>query len=150
MTIDKNTQSCPYGSWPIAFSNKKTDSHFDYTSSLQNVTVFDNRGMFIDGCKARLEYGVDDIVITDQDGYLAASINGAPFEEAIPGVFVSNTEHMLFNDCVEYADNCLAYCPSICLRTVTYLVEQYETENVNLLVTAGNTCLVLFRVYEFF
>ena len=132
---DKNTKSCPLGSWPISFSDRITDTHFDYTSSLQNVTISDSRGLFMDGCKASSSYGVDDVVITDQDGYLLASLDGASFSEATAGVFVSNKDYMKFDDCIEYPDNCLAYCPGRCLRTVTYLVEQYGTENVKLKVT---------------
>ena len=120
----------------MSFSDQRiTDTHFDYTSSLQNVTVSDSRGLFVDGCKASSSYGVDDIVITDQDGYLAASLDGTSFLEAIPGAFVSNRDYMKFDDCIEYPDNCLAFCPGRCLRTLTYSVEQYGTENWKLKVT---------------
>ena len=130
---DRNTKSCPLGSWPISFYDQVTDTHFDYTSSLQNVTISDSRGLFMDGCKASSLYGVDDIVITDQDGYLLASLDGS--SEATAGVFVSNNDFMKFDDCIEYPDNCLAFCPERCLRTVTYSVEQYWTEYLRLKVT---------------
>jgi hypothetical protein len=102
---------------------------------MKNVTISDNRGIFIDGCTASSTYGVDDLVIADLNGHLAASIDGASLDEATPGVFVSNTPHMIFEDCIEYPSNCLAFCPNICLRTVAYSVEQYGSENLRLLVT---------------
>ena len=133
---DKNTNSCKLGSWPMAFSDIRTDSHFDYTTSLENVTVLDSRGLFIDACTASLKYGVDDIVLHDLDGSLVASISGTSPDNETSGVFVSNTDSMKFSGCIEYASNCLSYCPDICLRTVTYAVEQFGTEGFNLLVTS--------------
>eukprot|EP00804_Cyclotella_cryptica_P009369 CCRYP_018076-RB/>CCRYP_018076-RB protein AED:0.03 eAED:0.03 QI:374/1/1/1/0.94/0.9/20/617/4181 len=133
--FDKNTKSCLLGSWPISFSDITTDSHFDYTSSMQNVTVSHSGGLFMDACTASSKYGIDDIVINDLDGALIASIEGTSLEDAISGVFVSNTNFMKFSDCIEYASNCLAYCPGLCLRTVTYAVEQFGTEGLKLLVT---------------
>lgn len=89
----------------------------------------------MNGCKALSSYGVDDIVISDKDGYLVASLNGASQEEASGGVWVTNSDHMKFDGCIEYPDNCMAFCPDICLRTVKYSVEQYGTEDLKLLVT---------------
>jgi hypothetical protein len=127
--FDKNTDSCPLGSWPIAFSSIITDSQFDYTSSIENVTFMDSRGLYVDACTAVSKYGVDDIVITDMDG---------SFVEGGYGVLVSNNDRMKFggDNCFEYPSNCMAYCPGTCLRTVTYAVEQFGTENLQLLVTS--------------
>eukprot|EP00804_Cyclotella_cryptica_P014145 CCRYP_005584-RA/>CCRYP_005584-RA protein AED:0.03 eAED:0.03 QI:259/1/1/1/0.94/0.9/20/117/3951 len=136
--FDKNTNSCKLGSWPIAFSDIRTDSHFDYTSSFENVTVSDSRGLFIDACTASSKYGVDDIVINDLDGSLVASIAGNSAENETSGVFVSNSVSMKFSGCSEYLTNCLAYCPDLCLRTVTYAVEQFGTEGLNLVITNDN------------
>jgi hypothetical protein len=112
---------------------------------MENVTISDSRGLFIDGCKASSSYGVDDVVLTDRDGYFAASLDGALFEEASAGVFVSSTAAMLFDGCIDYSANCMSYCPGICLRTVTYSIEQYGTENVMLVVTGASffTCLYI-------
>ena len=134
--LDKNTMSCLLGSWPISFSDIRTDSHFDYTSSVGNVTISDSRGLFIDACTALSRYGVDDIVINDLDGALASSIMGTSSTSQTSGVFVSNTDFMKFSDCITYASNCVAYCPNLCLRTVTYAVEQFGTDGVKLLVTS--------------
>jgi len=136
--FDINTKSCKLGSWPISFSDIRTDSHFDYTSSLENVTVSDSRGLFIDACTASERYGVDDIVMHDLDGSLVASVAGTSPDNETTGVFVSNTDSMMFSGCIEYASNCLSYCPDICLRTVTYAVEQFGTAGFNLLITNEN------------
>lgn len=134
--LDKNTKSCLLGSRPISFFDIRTDSHFDYTSSVENVTIFDSRGLFIDACTALLKYGVDDIVINDLDGALASSMTGTSSTSQTSGVFVSNTDFMKFGDCIGYASNCLAYCPDLCLRTVTYTVEQFGTDGFKLIVTS--------------
>lgn len=114
------------------------------------MTISDSRGLFIDGCQAAQSYGVDDLVITDQDGYLVASLNDASLDEASGGVFVTNSEHMMLDDCIEYPDNCLAFCPNTCLRTVTYSVEQFGTEELKLLVTDknGNSRLIPGKIQQ--
>lgn len=89
----------------------------------------------MDGCKASSVYGIDDIVITDVDG----SLNPSGDSEGTPGAFVSSFPHMteIFGDtCVEFEGNCMSYCPNVCLRTVTFGVEQFGTENVRLVVTS--------------
>ena len=133
---DKNTNTCQKGSWPIAFSDIRTTSHFDYTSSIENISISDSRGLFIDGCGAASKYGVDDIVITDLDGSFISSLGSTTSDNETFGVLVSNNARMMFGECFDYPSNCMAYCPGTCLRTVTFAVEQYGTENIKLEVTS--------------
>jgi hypothetical protein len=99
---------------------------------MENVTFVDSRGLLIDGCKASSSYGVDDIVITDIDGSFIKSIDTSLENET--GTLISNNLQT-FGDCIEYSDNCMSYCPGVCLRTVKYEVEQFGTENYKLEVT---------------
>jgi hypothetical protein len=125
----------------MGFNDIRSDSHFDYTSSMTNVSIADSRDHFFDGCKAASKYGVDDIVITDVDGSLRTSMDGTPADNETFGVLVSNNaHHTTFAECFDYPSNCMAYCPSTCLRTVTYTVEQYYTEDVTLVVTSKFPC----------
>ena len=110
-----------------------SDLHFDYISSYENVTITDSRSLILDGCRAASSYGVNDIVITDIDGSLDPTGTSTG-----PSAFVSNFPHMtaLFGDrCAAYANNCMAYCSDLCLRTVSFGVEQFGTENWKLKVT---------------
>lgn len=130
--------SCPLGSWPISFDDYGlTDSHFDYTTSFENVAFSDSRGLIIDGCKASSSYGVDDIVITDIDGSFVSSIDASASNET--GVLMSHVMQT-FSECIELPDTCMQYCSDVCLQTISYKVEQYETEEMILRVT-GKLCL---------
>ena len=120
-----------------------TDSHFDYTSSIENVAFSDSRGLIIDGCKALSNHGVDDIIIADIDGSFVSSIDASANNET--GVLMSNIMQT-FSECIDYPDTCMQYCPGVCLQTISYKVEQYETEEVKLKVT-GKLCLFFWQSF---
>ena len=99
---------------------------------MENVVFNDNRGLLVDGCMASSSYGVDNIVITDIDGSFISSMDSSAENET--GVLISSSLPT-FGDCVEYTDNCMSYCSDLCLRTVSYEVLHYGTEDIKLVVT---------------
>lgn len=117
----------------IAFAGSKYDGHFDYISSVEDVTVNDSRGLIMDGCRVASDVGVTDLVFTDLDGSFKP--DGS---DATGGSLVSDYSHVIdiFEDgACSSVGNCLAYCPGLCLRTLSYKVEQFGTENWKLRVS---------------
>jgi hypothetical protein len=109
-----------------------TNNTVDYVSSVANSTVIDDRGLIMDGCRAANERGVEDLVFTDVDG--SFDLTG----QASGGALVSNFTHMtdIFGGSCVNTGNCMAYCPGVCLRTMSFKVEQFGTENWKLQVRA--------------
>jgi len=125
---------------PIAFKNNKYDGHFDYVSSAENVNIIDSRGTVMAGCRVAQEIGVKDIVITDLDG----SFN--PSGSATGGALVSDEPHVtdiLGPDACTSIEGCMAYCPDVCLRSFSYKVEQFGTENWKLKITNTATGITM-------
>lgn len=88
------------------------------------------------GCRAGQEVGVKDIVITDLDGSFD------PSGSSTGGALVSDEPHMtdiLGNGTCTTVGSCMAYCPGACLRSLTYSVEQFGTENWKLNITNDAT-----------
>lgn len=122
-----DSPDCP-ASVPIAFDGGKRDGHWDYLTSLQGITVSDNRGYVMDGCGAKT-MGVMDIVMSDIDGSLS------PMTPPKSGMLVSDTDAMralLGDKCTNLAEpadiNCMAYCADVCTRGVSFSVEADGTE----------------------
>ena len=118
---------------PILMDNHKYDGHYDYISSFENVNVVDSRDMVIEACHAASSYGFNDIVINDIDGSLD------PAGEASNGALVSDNlfvHGVLGEGACTSIGSCMAYCPNVCLRTFSYLVEQFGTENWKLRVSS--------------
>ena len=121
---------------PIAFSSDKHDGQFDYVSSARNVNIVDSRNTKVNLCRIQDEVGVKTALITDMDGSLD------PSGQHTGGSLVSNFEHMTTLTgvtCDVHEDQCMAYCPNVCLRTVMYKVEQFGTGNWTLRVTNTGT-----------
>lgn len=117
------------------------DGHFDYMSSAQGVTITDSRGITADACRAR-DRGVNDVVFNDLDGSFD------PTGTSTHGVLVSDQDFMtniLGTDCTRDLGGCTAYCPDVCVRTFSYKVEQFGTENWKLKITntASNASVLI-------
>lgn len=118
------------------------DKHFDYISSAQKVKITDSRGIILDGCQLSDEIGVKNLVITSVDGSLD------PTGNATTGSLVHDYDHVkqiLGVGACSSLGKCLAFCPNICLRTFSFKVEQFGTENWKLRVST--TILVQKRYY---
>jgi hypothetical protein len=116
----------------IAISSDLRDKHFDYISSAQKVKIVDSRGIIMDGCQVADELGVKDIVITSIDGSLD------PTGNATSGSLIHDYDHVkgiLGVGACSSLGKCLAFCPNACLRTVSFKVEQFGTENWKLRVS---------------
>lgn len=116
----------------IAISSDLRDKHFDYISSAQKVKIVDSRGIIMDGCQVAVEFGVKDIVITSVDGSLD------PTGNATSGSLVHDYDHVkkiLGVGACTSLGGCLAFCPNACLRTFSFKVEQFGTENWKLRVS---------------
>jgi hypothetical protein len=119
------------------------DKHFDYISSAQKVKITDSRGIILDGCQLSDEIGVKNLVITSVDGSLD------PTGNATSGSLVHDYDHVkqiLGVGACSSLGKCLAFCPNTCLRTFSFKVEQFGTENWKLRVST--TILVQKRYYE--
>jgi hypothetical protein len=119
------------------------DKHFDYISSAQKVKITDSRGIILDGCQLSDEIGVKNLVITSVDGSLD------PTGNATSGSLVHDYDHVkqiLGVGACSSLGKCLAFCPNTCLRTFSFKVEQFGTENWKLRVST--TILVQKRCYE--
>ena len=87
----------------------------------------------MDGCRVASDVGVTDLVFTDLDGSFKPAGS-----DATGGSLVSDYSHVtdIFeNGTCSSVGNCLAYCPGLCLRTLSYKVEQFGTENWTLRVS---------------
>ena len=129
-----NTRLNTVPSQAIAISSDLRDKHFDYISSAQNVRIFDSRGVIMDGCQVADELGVKDIVITSVDGSLD------PTGNATSGSLIHDYDHVkqiLGVGACSPLGKCLAFCPNTCLRTFSYKVEQFGTENWKLRVSTN-------------
>ncbi len=118
------------------------DKHFDYISSAQKVKITDSRGIILDGCQLSDEIGVKNLVITSVDGSLD------PTGNATSGSLVHDYDHVkqiLGVGACSSLGKCLAFCPNTCLRTFSFKVEQFGTENWKLRVST--TILVQKRYY---
>ena len=116
----------------IAISSDLRDKHFDYISSAQKVKIVDSRGIIMDGCQVADELGVKDIVITSIDGSLD------PTGNATSGSLIHDYDHVkqiLGVGACSSLGKCLAFCPNTCLRTFSFKVEQFGTENWKLRVS---------------
>ena len=112
------------------------DGHFNYISSAEGLNIVDSRGASIDGCRAASEVRAQDIVITDIDGSLD------PKGKAPGGSLVMNNDFVidiLGEGACTPTYSCMTYCPNVCLRTFTYQVEQFNTENWKLKITNTDT-----------
>ena len=107
----------------IALASDKYDGHFDYVSSVAGSSIVDARNLIVDGCRAADERGVKDLVYTDVDGSLSGQSAG--------GALVSNFPHVtdILGGACSDMGNCMAYCRGMCLRTMSFKVEQFGTEN---------------------
>lgn len=86
----------------------------------------------MDGCEVTTSYGVSDLVITDTDGSFDPSRNGTS------GSLIHDYEHVkgiLGVGACSSIGKCLAFCPNACLRTFSFKVEQFGTENWKLRVS---------------
>jgi len=104
-------------------------------TQLKSITVKDDSPLF-DGQSA-LTALVNNVVMNDLDG----SLDPAPANASSFGVLVTNEEHMtkLANGaCTEYPDLHYSYCANTCLRTVHYLTDIFETENITLRAIDNN------------
>ncbi len=116
----------------IAISSDVRDKHFDYISSAQKVKIADSRGIILDGCQLSDEIGVKNLVITSVDGSLD------PTGNATSGSLVHDYDHVkqiLGVGACSSLGKCLAFCPNTCLRTFSFKVEQFGTENWKLRVS---------------
>lgn len=94
--------------------------------------MVDSRNIMVDGCRMASEIGVKDLVFTDIDGSLD------PSGIATKGALVSDYPHVtdiLGGAACTSLDHCTAYCKDVCLRTFSYKVEQFGTENWKLRVS---------------
>jgi len=104
-------------------------------TQLKSITVVDNSPLY-DGQSAQIAL-VDDVVMNDLDG----SLDSAPDNASSFGVLVTNKEYMtkLANGtCTEYPDLHYSYCANTCLRTVHYLTNIFETEDIKLRAIDNN------------
>ncbi len=115
---------------PINFgANDNRHNHFDYLTMFQNVS-FD--GTRIMDAKSSDEIGIKDIVLNDIGGYSDPLKQG--YES---GVFVRDVKwltELASNNCTRYP-NGISYCVDTCVRTVSFMVDQTNTENFDLRVT---------------
>jgi len=129
--FDHDDALCGPKSMPISFNRiNRRNNHMDATSSFENVVVEGNK--FTDSTQA-FEDGLTDIVITDVGG-TSDPLNLSQRDSA----FVSKTSTM-----TKFVDNAkcsaaydeLYYCTDTCLRTVSFMVDQTETEDWTMYVT---------------
>ena len=76
-------------SFPIDFIAYTKDSHWDVSFSLKNVSIIDERGLYINGCTAA-SINVNDVVITDIDGTLNSDSSQTSVE---PSTIVSSKSY---------------------------------------------------------
>jgi hypothetical protein len=111
------------------------DAHFDYLSSLQNISIQDSRDFRINACPAQ-NVGINDIVLIDLDGSVFnRAIGSGPYS------IISNVNSLTSfatNGCTLHPDTCIADCSSTCLRTMEFMVEQTGTRHWVLRVTKDN------------
>ena len=105
-------------------------NHFQYTTILHNVTIDGSKFM---NPPDQQQNVVKDIVIHDNDG------STDPLGEASHGMIVSNLKYLtaFTNDtCTRYPSGSGGtYCPNACYRTVSFLVDQNDSELIDLRVT---------------
>lgn len=114
---------------PISFNYGDTrHKHFDFTTMLTGVTFEGAR--LIDAASSN-ENGVTDVVIHDIDG------SSDKKNEASHGMLVSNVQRLkAFSDegCSSYPEG-ISYCANTCYRTVSFMVDQSGTDEVDVRIT---------------
>lgn len=108
---------------------------------MENIFV-EEGAVPVDLCEAK-EQGVDDIWVTDLHSSLQSStsrsFSGASTiitEDSWISTFLSS------DDCLVFANQCLAYCKDTCLRTVTYQVDPTVSEQYKMRVCNDTgTCI---------
>ncbi len=116
---------------PISFSSSDHHgrSHFDYVTMMKNVTVDGSK--WING-ETREEDGVNDVMIHDVDG--SASPLG---KLSVPGMFVRDVlwlQAFAPDGCAQLPHG-VSYCPNTCYRTITFFVDQNDSEDIDVRVT---------------
>mmetsp|Transcript_40882 Transcript_40882/g.128094 ORF Transcript_40882/g.128094 Transcript_40882/m.128094 type:complete len:1750 (-) Transcript_40882:409-5658(-) len=98
--------------------------YFDTRNSLEGVSVTDD-STWVDLCG-----GEPQVAINDVDG----SVIGQP------GFIVADTDAIRSHpDCVGVPDSCAAFCPGVCLRTMTVMVPSYYERGALTLEVTGTT-----------
>ena len=110
-------------------------------TQMKSIQVLDDSPLF-DGQSAR-DALVNDVVINDLDASLDPNparrlsvVNASAY-----GVLVTNEEFMTKlagGACTEYPDMQYSYCSNTCLRTVHYLTDIFETEDIKLRAIDNN------------
>jgi len=117
---------------PIAFDDRKRDTHWNYLSSFESVVIDDSRGPL--DFTFPQNNDVTDVVIFDLDGSFNPD-SSSQFSGT--SSIVSNESYMtgfLPGKCTGYSTE-FSYCVDACLRTVYFLVESFGTENWTLHVS---------------
>ena len=120
----------------INFDDEQRIGHFDYHTSFRNLSFAPGTTPF-DLCAAE-EAGLGDVVVTDVDSSMnpnPRAIDLGPPNSYRASSLVSDKPWMtafLPDQCTSIPDACYAYCHHVCLRTITYRVDAYGTENVSL------------------
>jgi hypothetical protein len=81
------------------------DAHFDYLSSLQNISIQDSLDFRVNACPAQ-NVGINDIALADLDGSIFNRAIGS-----VPYSLVSNVNSLTSfatNDCILHPDTCIA------------------------------------------
>ena len=116
-------------SYPLRFrAEENRYNHFEHTTIFRNVTI--DGGKIMDALSSDKE-GVKDIAIHDIDG------SSDPLGKAANGMLVSNLKSLTTfanNSCVKYPEGA-SYCADTCYRTVSFFVDQTDTQKFDLSVT---------------
>lgn len=118
---------------PLYVQRHRLTPHFDNFIQIKNMTADSNASA---PCLCTFEdLEVQDVAIADLDSSMhpdgqnafdgvSSIVSDYPYMKAFAG-----------GDCKSNADKCFAYCENTCLRTVTFDVSPYETEDVMMVVT---------------